>query len=219
MSQRPCVFALTVAALACTLVAGVESGRAVSITLTFAEAETGGGDAVLGPLVGENFTWPRVLADPSVGMPIFAPGTTIPTGLSQHITTGPVPFSFDGSPYRPVTPSGDVTFVTFNFMTDSLTLPARPSSPDAVTLLRLPMTLSADFTAQNQVTHEITDFHLAGVGNASGRFLGSLDQPGGYQWLGATYIVPEPSAWLLMGTGVLGLQMMRIMYRTRRKRF
>jgi hypothetical protein len=213
---------------------GLSSASALPIHIEL----TGGGafgdpaeDVAVFDFRGRNFAWQQLFSGGGFGSqgPVSAPpGAAV--NLSARLFTGTPTVSFEDTDYR-ITERP----VIVRFTAGTITTPPSPSPPRPAPSIRFEpgfpsrvsaqginalastgMALSADFEAENLLTHEIDEFILTGHGTATAglQFPGPFDTMEDRWFVRAIRydIVPEPTTWVTLVSGLvllLGLVMSR----------
>ena len=198
---------------------GASRADAVNILLTDADVQTAGcdlPDCRAGSfLVGQDFALGsqsgRPISPlqvrfgfPSPGQTVDLGGTLVAFGLGwtyqgvEYVTSNPSFLNFSVAPVVAPQP-------------DSFNLLGRPI------FLNSPMAMSGTLQGRNTVTSDLVDFNLTGFGIASGQFTLGINQFdefrfGKWQLSRLTYDfqpIPEPSAWLLLASGLIAFVVVR----------
>jgi hypothetical protein len=165
------------------------------------------------PITGNGFSWccPLAILETPVS---FAPGATTTLGGNfQPIVSDSV--TLNGTVYQPLLGQ------SISFTTPSVQLPPLPCGPTPfdcpgppTTTLSAPFTMAGDLLLSNAATHQQVEVSLVGQGTVTAGFTEFPPGPWNLEAFSITFgptgaAVPEPASWLLAGTGVLGLGILR----------
>jgi hypothetical protein len=194
------------------ILAFVPLAQAVNIQVSGVLHAVCGSDLPCFTLTGQGFSLMHRQSRQISGNPAGFPGQDISLNAAP-IVDGFSILTFQGINYLPALgdPSG-----TFGRLFGSLpvsTQPLRfPENPPQRVQLISPAVLSARLVGQNPVTNELVTFNLSGFGSATGVFDvcegPQCSPPGFYIMQQIDYElteIPEPSAWLLLITGLIPL--------------
>ncbi|HET7057623.1 MAG TPA: PEP-CTERM sorting domain-containing protein [Nitrospiraceae bacterium] len=164
------------------------------------------------PITGNGFSWccPLAILETSVSV---AGATTTLGGTFQPMVSDSV--TLNGAVYQPLLDQ------SISFTTPSVQLPPLPCGPTPfdcpgppTTSLSAPFTMAGDLLLRNAATHQQVEVGLVGQGTVTATFTEFPSGPWNLEGFNITFgpagaAVPEPASWLLAGTGVLGLGILR----------